>query len=108
MPRRLDLGILAFIVLAFAACLPASTATVWQIGQFDQTSREFNQSAPFGNSTYNPVFIAGQSVAKDWPARQPGSENPSEGLRPHPFTILFNLNARPRGTYRFEISAILD
>jgi alpha-mannosidase len=85
----------------------AKNRTVWQIGIFDQSSHEFNHQAPTQNANYNPVYTIGRSAAKDWPSRQPGSENDSQGTRPHPFTILFNLNSPPKGTYQLIFSALL-
>lgn len=99
---KLILGII--LMLGCMPCSPARGATVWQIGKFDRTSREFGQHIPAGN----PAFTIGQSAVEDWPARQPGSQNPSQGLRSHPYKIVFNLAAPPRGGYRLEIAAILD
>ncbi|MGH9402673.1 MAG: polysaccharide lyase family protein, partial [Terriglobia bacterium] len=82
-------------------------ATVWQIGDFDQSSHEFNHRAPIWKQTYNPVFTVGKSTVKDWPSNQPGSENENAGLRPHPYTILFNLASHPKGTYQLTISVLL-
>jgi alpha-mannosidase len=95
-------------VLLAVSSLYAAGSTIWQIGNFDRSSHEFNNGAPVGKVGYNPVFTVGTSVARDWPGRQPGSENQSEGLRPHPFTIVFDLPAKPKGTYRLTISALLS
>ena len=85
-------AVLVLVSILFpVANVLATQSTVWQIGAFDQSSHEFNHSAPLSSPDYHPVFIVGKSTAKDWPAAQPGSENPAEGLRPHPFTILFTL-----------------
>ncbi len=101
-------AVLVLVSILFpVANVLATQSTVWQIGAFDQSSHEFNHSAPLSSPDYHPVFIVGKSTAKDWPAAQPGSENPAEGLRPHPFTILFTLPSKPRGTYRLIISALL-
>ena len=94
-------------LLLAASSLPAATSTVWQIGTFDQSAHEFNNSAPVGKADYNPVFTVGKSKTADWPGRQPGSENQAEGPRPHPFTVLFELPSRPKGTYNLMISALL-
>ena len=94
-------------ILLAAPGLHAAGTTVWQIGTFDQSSHEFNNSAPVGNADYNPVFTIGKSKTDDWPGRQPGSENQAEGLRPHPFTVLFNLPSKPSGTYTLTVSALL-
>ncbi|MGH9401077.1 MAG: polysaccharide lyase family protein [Terriglobia bacterium] len=101
-----SLGFVAALLM-LALPLPAAESTVWQIGAFDQSSHELNDRAPVGNPDYNPVFTVGTSTAKDWPGHQPGSENKAEGLRPHPFTIQFNLASRPKGAYRLTISTLL-
>jgi alpha-mannosidase len=95
-----------FIFMASADLL-AAEHTIWQIGSFDQSSHEFNDRAPVAKPDYNPVFTVGKSTVHDWPGRQPGSENAAEGLRPHPFTILFTLPSKPGGTYRLTIAALL-
>ena len=97
----------ALSLLLAASSSPAAENTVWQIGTFNQSSHEFNNRAPVGSPNYNPVFTVGKSTAKDWPARQPGSENQAEGLRPHPFTVLFDLPSKPKGTYSLTISVVL-
>ncbi len=94
-------------VLPAARSSPAAGNIVWQIGTFDQSSHEFNNNAPVGKKYYNPVFTIGKSKASDWPGRQPGSQNQAQGLKPHPFTILFDLPAKPSGTYTLAISALL-
>jgi alpha-mannosidase len=96
---------LSFLLAASTLC--AASSTVWQIGTFDQSSHEFNNSAPVGKADYNPVFTIGKSATTDWPGRQPGSENQAEGLRPHPFTVLFDVPSKPKGAYSLTISALL-
>jgi alpha-mannosidase len=94
-------------VLLAARSLSAAGNTVWQIGTFDESSHEFNNNVPVRHADYNPVFTVGKSTTSDWPARQPGSENQAQGLRPHPFTILFDLPSKPAGAYTLAISALL-
>ncbi len=111
--RRLRNAVILFFVstltlLFVTPGLRAAENTIWQIGTFDQSSHEFNNAAPVGNADYNPVFTIGKSATNDWPGRQPGSENPAEGLRPHPFTVLFDLPTKPVGTYSLAISALLS
>ena len=109
-------GPIRLLALAsFATCLAAveplagADETVWQIGQFDQSSGEFHAHTNFSDAQYNPVFTVGKSdPTKDWPAEQPGSANPEAGARPHPYTILFNFPNPPRGTYRLVVSVVLN
>ena len=97
----------ALSVLLAAHSLSAAENTVWQIGTFDESSHEFNNNAPVGKADFNPVFTIGRSKSGDWPRHQPGSQNQAQGLRPHPFTILFDLQSKPSGTYTLDISALL-
>lgn len=87
--------------------LAGAQETIWQIGKFDGSSREFNNHVQFPNPHYHPVFVVGQSPTGDWPGIQPGSENPQAGARAYPYTIQFDLNSRPRGLFHLEISALL-
>jgi hypothetical protein len=78
------------------------------MGNFDQSSHEFNEKVDQADARSNPVFTVGQSnPAKDWPAYQPGSENKSTGGRPYPYTIAFRLEGQPKGLYQLRVAAIL-
>lgn len=110
--------LMALAFLMPALCLAASGAaaqggeagarTLWQIGQFDQSSHEFNGRIDLRNPSVNPMYVVGQSVAaRDWPEFQPGSLNQDEGGRPHPYAISFNLPGQPKGVYRLKIAVIL-
>lgn len=106
--RILAKGALTF-ALFLARPLAAAEHTVWEIGKFDQSSFEFNEHDDLSNPQYNPVFTVGKSdPAKDWPAQQLGSANKNAGGRPHPYTILFNLNDVARGTYKLDVAVILS
>jgi hypothetical protein len=86
----------------------AQTSTVWEIGKFDRSSLEFNAALDFSDPSLSPTYTVGQSTpGKDWPAFQPGSEMKVLGGRPHPYTILFNLDHPPKGLYRLTISVLL-
>lgn len=110
--RRLRTAVILFFgctlpVMIAANSSRAAASTLWQIGTFDQSSHEFNNVAPVGKADFNPVFVIGKSKTSAWPGRQPGSENQAEGLRAHPFTILFTMPSRPAGTYTLTVSALL-
>jgi alpha-mannosidase len=102
----------AALLAAFSIAVkpPAAAGqTLWEIGQFDQSSSEFHAHPNFSDSHNNPVFTVGKSdPSRDWPAEHPGSANPDAGARPHPYTILFDLTNPPRGAYRLVVSAILN
>ena len=101
---------------ALSACLVlpspgrAKEVTLWQIGNFDQSSEEFGSSfgiAPSSAGQPDPVYRVGRSDwKKDWPGFQPGSANGLTGGREHPFTVVFSLDQRPRGRYTLTIATL--
>jgi alpha-mannosidase len=82
-------------------------SVVWQIGEFDQTSREFGHDFDLESETLKPVFTVGKSKAADWPAWQTTSVNGSKGPHPTPYTILFTLQNPPAGNYQLTIAVLL-
>ncbi len=104
------LALASFAMLPVAVKpLAAAEQTVWEIGQFDQSSGEFHAHTDFSDPHYNPIFTVGKSdPSKDWPGEQPGSANADAGARPHPYTIVFNLTNPPRGAYRLVVSVVLN
>ena len=88
----------------------AKIQTLWQIGQFDQSSGEFTRhydAAAYSDPAKDPVFVIGRSnAATDWLPFQPGTANGKAGYRQHPFTIRFNLNGTPKGTYRLDLALL--
>jgi len=104
------LALASFAMLPVAVKpLAAAEQTVWEIGQFDQSSGEFHARTNFSDPHYNPIFTVGKSdPSKNWPGEQPGSANADAGARPHPYTIVFNLTNPPRGAYRLVVSVVLN
>ncbi len=105
---------LSILLLSVAPGLRAADQTLWEIGKFDQSSFEFNSNLNemaakyMTDPHYSPVFVVGKSdPSKDWPAMQPGSQNRDAGAKPYPYTIVFTLDQRPRGTYRLTVSVLL-
>jgi alpha-mannosidase len=98
--------------LIAAASTPAVWAdTVWRIGVPDRSCREFARAGEFGDWPRlfpQPIqFHVGTSdPARDWPWIQPGPVDPWAGSRPHPFTILFNLDESPSRAYGLEIAFV--
>src|ERR1051326_8012342 len=109
-------GLVVFLALglwvpAMGVTRPAVAAdqTVWEIGQFDQSSAEFHAHVNFPDPRLNPTFTVGKSdPSKDWLAEQPGSANTGAGARPHPYVIVFHLTNPPRGLYRLVVAVILS
>jgi hypothetical protein len=87
--------------------MPAGRNVVWQIGEFDETSREFGHDFDLENENLKPIFTVGQSKTADWPASQTAWVK--EGGRKHstPYTILFDLQKPPVGNYHLSISVLL-
>ena len=106
----------AFLVTMLLA-VPASLAgqqqsqtdqnVMWQIGVFDQSSREFGHGFDWGSENFKPVFTVGQSKTQDWPARQTTSASGNGGPHPAPYTILFHLPKPLEGDYQLTFSVLL-
>jgi hypothetical protein len=105
------------IVCLFVCALysRAASTTIWQIGNFDKSSREFSQGVSpthggpidYSNPADDPVYVIGKSQpGKNWLAFQPGSSNGKAGHRAHPFTIEFSLSGAPRGVYTFTAALL--
>ena len=104
------------LAAALSACLVlpspgrAKEVTLWQIGNFDQSSEEFGSSfgiAPSSAGQPDPVYRVGRGDwKKDWPGFQPGSANGLTGGREHPFTVVFSLDQRPRGRYTLTVATL--
>jgi alpha-mannosidase len=103
--------LLLFLSVAFGGRLTAQTPTgknvVWQIGAFDQTSREFGHDFDLESENLKPVFTVGKSKTEDWPAWQTTSVGSGAGKHPTPYTILFTLENPPLRNYRLTIAALL-
>jgi hypothetical protein len=107
-----------FPIICLMACgfnLRAASTTLWQIGNFDKSSREFAQGVSptrggaldYSNPADDPVYVIGKSQpGKNWLAFQPGTSNGKAGHRAHPFTIKFNLSSPPRGVYTFTAALL--
>jgi alpha-mannosidase len=86
----------------------AAQTTVWQIGQFNHSSIEFNQDLNFENPNFRVVYTVGQSKPSDWPAYQPGSRVPQLHNRAFPYEIVFTLPQRPSGSYLLTIALVFN
>jgi len=110
-PRLLVQIALAFywLLMSTPILLYASQNTLWQIGQFDQSSEEFGSSfsiIPIGLPP-DPIFdVSKNDWKKDWAGFHPGSSNGQARGRKHPFTIVFNLDHPPLGTYTLTLSTL--
>ena len=102
-------------LLGFGLNLEAASTTVWQIGTFDKSSREFaagvsptrGGALDYSNPADDPVYIIGKSEpGENWLAFQPGTSNGRTGHRPHPFTVRFSLPGPPRGVYTFTAALL--
>ncbi len=98
----------ALLSLAQPSMARAGETTLWEIGQFNQSSEEFGLSFPASDSLpSDPVYHVGQSDwKKDWPAFHPGSANGMAGGREHPFVVIFALNQPPKGVYDLIVSTL--
>ena len=109
---RCCVAVLAALLLGscgqiWAQEIPPDKNVVWQIGKFDQTSREFGHSFDLESESLRPVFTVGQSKTADWPAWQTTSVTGPSGKQAVPYTIIFSLQKPPTGNYRMTIAALL-
>jgi alpha-mannosidase len=86
---------------------PHEEKVVWQIGEFDQTSREFGHDFDLDNENFRPIFAIGQSKTADWPASQTTWANGRTGKQPTPYTIVFQMQKPVAGSYRLTVAALL-
>jgi alpha-mannosidase len=87
------LAVLSFPVLIFSMPGVAQSATLWEIGKFDQSNHEF-KAAPSGHVVY-------QFGKSDWAQEWPGQEQTGAA-----YEIRFNLDAAPRGAFALKISLL--
>ena len=105
--------LLVFLTLVLHGLFPVpahgATRTLWRIGSFDRSSREFKaefDSNTFGEGHSHLLYRVGRSEEKDWPGFHPGSANGVAGGREHPYTVVFSLKSPPRGTFTLKISTL--
>ncbi len=106
--------LLVFLTLVLHGLFPVpahgATRTLWRIGPFDRSSREFKaefDSNTFGEGHSHLLYQVGRSEEKkDWPGFHPGSANGVAGGREHPYTVVFSLKSPPRGTFTLKISTL--
>jgi len=97
-------------LLATLALSARAQRTLWQIGQFDDSSREFHTSfgVNYASASSDVVYIVGKSTARDWLRFQPGPANGLAGGRLHPFKIQFALHETPHGTYALKLAMLYE
>ena len=97
------------ILALLSAALPAAAApnVLWQIGQRDDSAKEF-ALAPnnYGAFSVDGVFCVGVSRPEtDWPYVHPGPGDNRAGGRTHAFSVFFNLDKAPA---EGECAVVLD
>jgi hypothetical protein len=101
-------------VVAAAICASpgagAAPTTIWRLGTFDHSSAEFDQTVRDSRVVGPAVtYVVGKNQPdRDWPAFQPGSSSEPAGSRSHPYTLVFDLPAVPRGLYKLKIDFVLN
>jgi alpha-mannosidase len=95
--------------ISFSIPTIAGRQILWTIGQRDNSSAEFAQGW-FSHAPYrNVIYRVGQSKpSSDWPSIQPADYDPEGAAQDHPFTILFPLDATPKGNYALRLDAFFD
>jgi alpha-mannosidase len=110
--EKLTVGIALFASLGWAMVgatqeTESKNKLVWQIGEFDQTSREFGHAFDLESEKLKPVFTVGVSKTADWPAWQTTSVTGTSGKHPVAYTIVFTLQKAPAKAYRLSVAALL-
>ena len=105
-------GAIVWVLACFYLCadVSAQEKTIWEIGKFDASSREFrSQGIDYSKKESDTVYRVGKSKdSEDWQRFQPGPANGMAGGRVHPFTILFTLPERPAGVYRLTVGILYE
>lgn len=117
-PRRCDgatkvvktLLLCGAVFTALALPSSAQQRTIWQIGQFDDSSREFHDSfgVDYAKASSDVDYVVGKSATRDWLRFQPGPANGQAGGRLHPFRIDFALSETPRGTFVLKLAMLYE
>ena len=99
---------LLLIAIGLLLAAGASAEVIWQIGSFDNDFKEFAVSSD--HTLYTPESRRGVTFrpgkddpAKAWPFVHPGPMDAWAESRDHAFTIVFNLDQRPAGTFNLTI-----
>ena len=98
------------VLASMAAPAWAQQRTVWQIGQFDDSSHEFQGTfgIDYTKASSDVDYVIGKSTERDWLRFQPGPANGQAGGRLHPFRIHFTLGGEPRGTYMLKLAMLYE
>ena len=89
----------------------SAQTTVWQIGEFDHSSHEFNHDVDFdafAKPDFQVVYTIGKNKPSDWPAYQPGSRVAELKDRAIPYEIVFQLPERPKNAYVLTIGLVFN
>lgn len=104
------LAVAVLLSLGISPSLAADPTTfLWQIGQPDNTNREFalapNRYREFRDDGF---YVVGQSETKrDWPYVHPGPSDSWAGGKQHTFTVLFGLKSAPtQGQCRLQFDLL--
>lgn len=99
----------SLLLSAASISAAAQQRTVWQIGQFDDSSKEFrSENIDYASPQSDVAYKVGRSSDADWLRFQPGPANAVAGARLHPFRVDFTLNAEPRGLYRLRVAILYE
>ncbi len=91
--KRIAVVIVAFSLLNLCRSGFAQSKTIWEIGKFDQSSREFS-----ARQSDHVVYTVGKdNWAVDWPSQEQAGAA---------YEIRFDLNAPPRGLYTLRVSLL--
>jgi alpha-mannosidase len=105
-------AVLLAVMISFTPHTTAAPKTVWQIGTFNESPSEFkNAESGFSGVPYptNVLYTVGSSTpGADWEARQMGLASLQAGGHPRPYTIRFDWDELPQGTYILKIGLLSE
>jgi len=100
-------ALLAGAVFGCAFVASAQT-TIWQIGEFNHSSAEFNHEVNFDQADSHVAYTIEKSKPSDWPAYQPGSGVPELKGRTISYEIDFQMPERPKRACLLTIGLVFN
>ena len=97
---------LLLLVFVLGASALGAEKVLWQLGKQDYSDHEFTLWPD--PQVIEPVVVRPGSADSEklWPKFHPGSGNGAMGGKAHPYTLLFNLDQPPRGTFYLNLGLL--
>lgn len=104
------LGSLSPSLLCAAPPPPGADQIVFQIGNFDRSSTDFNSGDPTARVNF---IVSRDNPARDWFSQHPATLATAQGTQPAsvasaPRAITFTLDHAPAGAYRLHVALLVE